>query len=471
MCTKNQPNIIFILIDDMGYKDLSCYESSFYETPHIDSIARDGMLFTDGYASCPVCSPSRASIMSGKYPATIGVTDWIDHSGTCHPSHGLLVDAPYIHYLPLEEISIASVLQKSHYQTWHVGKWHLGEEAYYPEKHGFDKNIGGCFWSHPLYGYFSPYHLPTLEDGPIGENLTDRLTDEAIHLIKNRDTTSPFFLNLCYYAVHTPIQAKEEDIKKYNDKRKEMGIDNAEEFIIGDYFPCDHKKDQRITRRIIQSNATYAGMIENLDRNIGRVLNTLKEMGIDDNTLVVFTSDNGGLATAETSPTCNAPLSEGKGWMYEGGVRVPLLIKWPNIITPNSICNEPVTSPDFYPTLLEVSNNPLMPHQHQDGVSLVPLMKGKKTLDRQAIYWHYPHYGNQGSTPGSSIRMGDYKLIEFFETGDCELYNLHEDIEENVNLIESLPEKATVMKTMLKDWRNSIDAKIPELFIEHTEVR
>jgi arylsulfatase A-like enzyme len=466
MSNKKQPNIIFILIDDMGYKDLSCYESSFYETPNIDSIAKDGMIFTDGYASCPVCSPSRASIMSGKYPARVGVTDWIDH-GNCHPTHGLLVDAPYIDHLPLEETSLASALKESGYQTWHVGKWHLGQESYYPEKHGFDKNIGGCFWGRPLHGYFSPYHIPTLEDGPVGENLTDRLTDEAINLIKTRDTDNPFFLNLCYYAVHTPIEAKDEDIKKYELKRKEMGIDNVQEFTMGDHFPCSHKKDQRITRRIIQSNAKYAGMIENLDSNIGRLLDSLKERDIEKDTLIVFTSDNGGLSTAESSPTCNLPLSEGKGWMYEGGVRVPLMIKWTDVIEPNSICNEPVISTDFYPTFLDISNHPLMPKQHVDGVSILALFEGKKKLDREAIFWHYPHYGNQGGTPGSSVRMGDYKLIEFFETGNCELYNLKEDIEEKVNLIQELPEKAGIMKEKLKAWRNEVEAKIPELYIHN----
>ncbi len=446
----------------MGYKDLSCYGSSFYETPHIDALASHGMLFTDAYASCPVCSPSRASIMSGKYPANVGVTDWIDHSGNCHPARGILVDAPYIDHLPLEEKSIATVLKENNYQTWHVGKWHLGKEAYYPERHGFDVNIGGCHFGHPNNGYFSPYDIPTLENGPEGENLTDRLTNETLHLIKNRDTTQPFFLNLCYYAVHTPIEAKEDDIHKYMNKGEKMGIANVPEFEIGNPFPCEHKKDKRITRRLLQSNATYAGMIENLDRNIGRLINLLTESGLEKNTLIVFTSDNGGLATAESSPTCNAPLSEGKGWMYEGGVRVPLLVKWPEVISPNSTCQVPVTSPDYYPTFLEACHLPLLPKQHEDGISLLPLFQGKETIDREAIYWHYPHYGNQGGTPGSSIRMGDYKLIEFFETGKCELYNLKKDIEENHDLSAILPENAASMKNMLWAWRKSIKAKIPQ---------
>ncbi|QUH30429.1 sulfatase [Vallitalea guaymasensis] len=464
MTTTSKPNIIFILIDDMGYKDLSCYESTFYETPFIDSLAHEGMLFTDGYASCPVCSPSRASIMSGKYPANIGVTDWIDHSKKCHPAHGILVDAPYIDHLPLEEISIAKALSNQSYQTWHVGKWHLGKESYYPEKHGFQVNIGGCHYGNPYNGYFSPYDIPTLENGPEGEYLTDRLTDETIKLIKNRDTSSPFYLNLCYYAVHTPIQAKENQIHKYEQKRIALGIDKEKELIVGEHFPCYHKRDEHVTRRIIQGDASYAAMIENLDWNVGRLLSTLKETGIDEDTLIIFTSDNGGLSTAEGSPTCNAPLNEGKGWMYEGGVRVPLLVRWPNVISPGTVCNEPVTSPDFYPTLLEASNSPLMPEQHQDGVSILPLLEGRDKIEREALYWHYPHYGNQGGTPGSSIRMGNYKLIEFFETGKCELYDLTKDVSEEHNLIDELPEKVSLLKDKLEKWRFKMEAKIPAAY-------
>lgn len=457
-----------ILIDDLGYRDLSCYGSEFYETPHIDAIAESGMLFTDGYAACPVCSPTRASIMSGKYPANVGVTDWIDHGNT-HPAHGLLVDAPYIKYLPLDEKSIATSLREQGYKTWHVGKWHLGQDAYYPEKHGFDINIGGCHYGHPYRGYFSPYGIPTLEDGAEGENLTDRLTNEAITLIKNSDNLDehPFFLNLCYYAVHTPIEAKEDDINKYIDKRKSMGIDSTPEFEVGEHFPCHHKKDMHVTRRVIQSNATYAAMIENLDRNIGRLIESIKEKGIEEDTLLVFTSDNGGLSTAESSPTCNAPLKEGKGWMYEGGTRVPLIIKWPGHVNKGTVCHEPITSPDFYPTFLEVAGCSLKAGQYEDGESLIPLLLSKRdTLVREAIFWHYPHYGNQGGTPGSSIRMGDYKLLEFYETGHIELFNLRKDIEEENNLAPQMTEKVELMRKRLDKWRKDIEAKIPQPYKE-----
>ena len=441
MANKN-PNIIFILIDDMGWKDISCYGSSFYETPNIDRLAAGGMRFTDAYAACPVCSPTRASIMSGKYPATLGATDWFDWAGTTHPSHGKLLEAPYVNHLSLEEKSVASALKDGGYNTWHLGKWHLGTREYYPNKHGFDVNIGGFAFGSPPKGYFSPYAIETLEDGPDGEYLTDRLTDEAIKLIENNDG-KPFFLNLWHYTVHIPIEAKEEDVRRFEEKAKAMGLDKIQAFEEGENFPCEHKKHMKVKRRLIQSDPVYAAMVYNLDWNIGRLLAALDKKGLTQDTLVIFTSDNGGLSTAEGSPTCNAPLSEGKGWMYEGGVREPLIFQWPGVIEPNSICNEPVTSTDFYPTLLEAAGLPLMPQQHTDGVSILPLLKGEATkLQRDAIYWHYPHYGNQGGTPGSSIRMGDYKLIEFFEDGRLELYDLKNDIEEEKNRAAEMPELA-----------------------------
>ncbi|MFA9398025.1 MAG: sulfatase [Clostridiaceae bacterium] len=461
MNTKKKPNIIFILIDDMGYKDLSCYGSTFYETPNIDKLAKEGMSFTDAYAACPVCSPTRASIMSGKYPATVGVTDWIG----AH-TKGKLIDAPYIHQLPLEEKSLAKALKEGGYNTYHIGKWHMGDKPYYPKNHGFDINIAGCEWGRPLFGYFSPYHIETLEDGPDGEFLTDRLTDEAINLIKS-DNEKPFFMNLCYYAVHGDIQAKDCDIKRFEKKAKDLGLDKIDPFVTGDYFPCEHKKDERIKRRIIQSDPVYAALIYCLDYNIGKLMDSLKESGKDKNTIIIFTSDNGGLATAEGSPTCNAPLSDGKGWMYEGGVREPLIIKWENVITPGSKCTETVTSPDFYPTLLEAANLPLIPEQHTDGVSFMPLLQGKNDFERGPIYWHYPHYGNQGGTPGSSIRMGDYKLIEFFEDKKIELYNLRLDIEENINLVDDMPDLAEHMQIKLSNWRNSVNAKIPKVNFDY----
>ncbi|WP_248930404.1 sulfatase [Paenibacillus hamazuiensis] len=453
--TERRPNIIFILIDDMGWKDLGCYGSSFYETPHLDRLAAEGMRFTEAYAACPVCSPTRASIMTGKYPATLGVTNWIGGH-----TKGRLIDAPYIDHLPSGEKTIAAALKEAGYRTWHVGKWHLGGRAYYPDKHGFDVNIGGCDWGMPKFGYFSPYGIETLAEGPEGEYLTDRLTDEAIRLIRQNDGT-PFFLNLWHYAVHIPIEVDAELTERFAAKARELGLDRETAVVPGEPFPCEHKKDLRVQRRIIQSDPAYAAMIYNLDQNIGRLLEALEETGALDDTVILFTSDNGGLSTAEGSPTSNLPLNEGKGWMYEGGVREPLIVRWPGVVAPGTVCEAPVTSPDFYPTLLDIAGLPHEPQQHADGCSLISLLKGEGAPERDAIYWHYPHYGNQGGTPGSSVRAGDYKLIEFFEDGRLELYDLKNDISEEHNLAARFPELAERLRAKLAAWRKSVEAKIP----------
>ncbi len=452
-----RPNIILILLDDLGWSDLSCYGSSFYETPHLDKLAREGMQFSDAYASCPVCSPTRASILTGKYPARLNLTNFIGGS-----AKGRLIDAPYIDHLPLEETSLASALKEGGYRTYHVGKWHLGAEPYWPEQHGFDVNIGGCGWGMPrgANGYFSPYGNPRLTDGPAGEYLTDRLTDEAITLIK-QPGDAPYFLYMSHYAVHIPIQVPEHYRNKYVEKAKRLGLDTLPTFAEGDLYPWENNKDKRINRRLLQSDPAYAGMIENLDDNIGRLLAAVEESGLADNTIVIFTSDNGGLATSEGSPTCNSPLAEGKGWMYEGGTREPLLVKWPGRIAPGSHCNVPVTSTDLYPTLLEAAALPPMPEQHCDGRSLLPLLTDTGTLDREAIFWHYPHYGNQGGTPGASVRSGDYKLIEFYEDQRLELYQLRDDISEANNLATSLPQVTARLKRLLDSWRIEVEALYP----------
>lgn len=451
-----QPNILFILIDDLGWRDLACYGSTFYETPVLDKLARDGMLFTNAYATCPVCSPTRASILSGKYPARVGVTQWIGGH-----AEGKLKDVPYLHYLPLEEKSLATALQEGGYQTWHVGKWHLGDEEFYPDQHGFDINIGGCHSGQPPNGYFSPYLIPTLKDGPPDEYLTDRLTDEAIALIRNRGD-KPFFMQLAHYAVHTPIQAPQKLVNKFRAKAQAMHLDKAQAIVPGEPFPCLHKSHLNVERRIIQSDPTYAAMIENLDTNIGRVLDTLEKEKIAGNTIVVFTSDNGGLSTTEGSPTCNFPLSEGKGWNYEGGTRVCQIVRWPGTVKPGSQCHENVQSCDFYPTFLEAAQLPLSPEQHCDGTSLIPLLQGNPSLDREAIFWHYPHYGNQGDTPAASILAGGWKLIQHFEDGRLELFNLTEDISEKHDRKETEPQRTKELLSRLRDWQKEIEAKIPE---------
>jgi len=467
--TVNQPNIVFILIDDMGWKDLSCTGSKFYETPHIDSLKERGMIFTQGYAACPVCSPTRASLMSGKYPVSTGVTDWIDHRRPADSPHGhaqgRLMDAPYLDHLPQEEASLASSLREGGYQTWHVGKWHIGREPWYPEHHGFDINIGGCHQGSPGWGgYFSPWSIDALKGAevPRGTYLTDYLTDRTLDLIRDRDRDKPFFLNLWYYSVHTPIQAKAAKIRKYRKKARRMGLNRIKAFEKGDNFPCKHKRWLHIKRRTVQSDPAYAAMIESLDENIGRLLEELEKQNLRDETLIIFTSDNGGLSTAEGSPTCNLPLAEGKGWMYEGGVREPLLVSWPGRIREGSLCGEPVNSPDFYPTLLEAAGLPLRPEQHRDGVSLMPLLTERGSPGSRPLFWHYPHYGNQGGTPGSSVLIHPWKLIEFFEDGRTELYNLKEDPGECQNLSEAEPDRTREMLNRLHEWQKETGARIPE---------
>ncbi len=453
-----KPNIIFILIDDMGWKDLGCYGSTFYETPNIDKLATEGMSFTNAYSTCPVCSPARASILTGKYPARIGLTNYIGGR-----SKGKLIDAPFIDHLPLSEKSIAKVLKENGYNTWHVGKWHLGEEQYYPAKHGFDVNIGGGHWGLSFKGYFNPWNIPTIDDNdaPEGTYLTDYLTDKGIELITSKNE-KPFFLNMWYYSVHIPIMAKPEKIEYFRKKKERLGLDKIYPFEDGDHFPTERKKDLVIRRRKLQSSANYAAMVHSVDENVGRILKAIEESRESENTIVFFTSDNGGLATAEGSPTSNSPLSEGKGWMYEGGVRDPLIVKWSGQIKENSTCEIPINFNDFYPTFLELAGIDLMPEQHQDGDSILPLLKGEKTMYDRSLFWHYPHYGNQGGTPGSSIRKGDYKLIEFFEDDHVELYNLRNDIEEKNEISRKFPEITENLKTLLRDWRLSIKAKIPQ---------
>jgi arylsulfatase A-like enzyme len=300
-----------------------------------------------------------------------------------------------------------------------------------------------------------------MEDGTDGEYLTDRLTDEAIRLIRTNGD-KPFYLNMCYYAVHVPIQAKQEHVQRFETKARDMGLDELDPFVEGEFFPCEHKKGKRVQRRTLQSDPAYAAMVYSVDENVGRLMATLEEEGLADNTVVIFTSDNGGLATAEGSPTCNAPLAEGKGWMYDGGTREPLIARWPGRVQPGTTCSVPVSSPDFYPTLLEMAGLDPIPEQHCDGVSLMPLLTQQDPLDREAIFWHYPHYGNQGGTPGCSVRAGDDKLIEFFEDGRLELYDMREDISEEHNLAEAKPDRTAELHEMLKKWRADVQARIPQ---------
>ena len=455
------PNILILYIDDMGWRDLACTGSSYYETPVIDEICREGISFSNSYAPSPVCSPSRASLLTGKYPARLGITDWIDDIGFSQPMKGKLIDAPTAMYIPESEKTLAHALKESGYQTWHVGKWHLGDSEHYPEKYGFDVNVGGNSWGAPMRGYFSPYGIDTLPEKAKDEYLTDRLTDEAIELVKNRDREKPFYLNLCHYAVHVPLDAKDKDVERFRKKAHDMGLDQLQSLVEGEDFPTSKTAGTRkIIRRIIQSEPTYAAMIWNLDWNVGRLMDILAQEDEYDNTVIIFTSDNGGLSTAEGSPTSNLPASEGKGWMYEGGTRVPLIMRYPHCINANIRCDVPVSSVDIYPTILDLIGQQQRPDQHIDGVSLVPLLQGDNIEDRP-LYWHYPHYGNQGGTPASSMLMGQWKLIQFFEDNKVELYNLSADFSERNNVTAKYPNKAKEMTKVLNQWIAEIEAKMP----------
>lgn len=451
---QTRPNIVLIVADDLGWRDLGCYGSTFYETPVLDALASEGMRFTDAYAASPVCSPTRASIMTGKYPARVGITQFIGGHAV-----GRLCDVPYFPFLPASEYTLARAFKDAGYRTWHVGKWHLGGRGSWPDHHGFDVNIGGCEWGRPMHGYWSPYHCPALSDGPDGEYLTDRLTDEAIALLEG-DDDAPFFLNFWPYAVHTPIEAPEPLVAKYRDKARTMGLDQVDPFETGEHFPFWQKRDLRVRRRRVQSDPAYAAMVENLDWNIGRLLRALEEPGKGRRTCVVFTSDNGGLSTAEGSPTCNAPLSEGKGWTYEGGVREPLIVRWPGVVPAGTVSDVPVTSPDLCPTLLEAAAISPSAEQCKDGQSFVPALRGEP-FERGPIFWYYPHYSNQGGTPAAAVRRGTWKLIRSYDGGTTELYELSDDIAEDNDLAAKEPGVARTLTSELEAWCAEVGAAAP----------
>jgi arylsulfatase A-like enzyme len=457
-----RPNIVFVLIDDLGARDLGAFGSSFYETPRLDALAAGGVRFDRAYASCPVCSPTRASIMTGKYPARVGITQWIGGE-----TRGRLLNVPYLDHLPKSEVSLATALREGGYQTWHVGKWHLGHEPYFPERHGFDVNVAGRHQGSPggPKGYWGPYSIPGFT-GPEGEYLTDRITDEAIGLIERRDRVRPFFLNLWHYAVHTPIQAPADLVEKYKAKAKRLGLDRIEPIVRGERMAMQYPPGQtprNVTRRMLQSDPTYAAMIENLDCNVGRLVDTLEREGLLGETMIVFTSDNGGLSTAEGAPTCNHPLAEGKGWTYEGGNRVCQFISWPGGIAGGRASDVPVISTDFYPTLLEAAGLALRPEQHCDGLSLLPILRGDATtLPREYIFWHYPHYSNQGGRPGAVIVSGRWKLVWHFEDDRLELFDLEADVSESRDVALEHPGRVAKMRRLLLDWQAEVGAKRPE---------
>lgn len=458
---EKKPNFIFLLVDDLGWTDLGCYGSKFYETPNIDKLASDGMRFTSAYAACPVCSPTRASIMTGKYPARLNLTDWIPGRQfyTGPQPCDKLIPKDFELEMKLEETTIAEALKEIGYKTFFAGKWHLGEDsAYWPEYQGFDINKGGWSRGWPQGGYFSPYENPRLTDGPEGEHLTDRLVSESIAFLESVKNKA-FFIYLSFYTVHTPLQGKEELIGKYTHKADSLGLDNQIQLITDKEWIKKAPPQGHFIERVLQGHPTYSSMIETLDNNIGRLMNKLEELELEKNTIIIFMSDNGGLVTAEGSPTSNLPLRAGKGWLYEGGIREPMIIKWPGKIKPGSINDVPVISNDFYPTILEMAGFDLLPEQHMDGVSLVPLLKDTDNLKKRPLFWHYPHYSNQGGKPGAAVRMGKYKLIDFFEDNRMELYDLENDIEELHDLSSQLPDKSRELLELLHTWQEQVDAR------------
>jgi arylsulfatase A len=445
--TGEKLNFVFILVDDLGWMDTGCYGSKFYETPNIDRLASQGMRFTDGYAACAVCSPTRAAVMTGRYPARLGVTDWIRSrfqggeipENKKNPTEYVagkdrkLLCPPNALWMELEEITIAEALKPAGYTSCHIGKWHLGADDWYPDRQGFDFNIGGCDFGQPP-SYFDPYSqkrqgsIPTLSPRREGEYLTDREADEAVKFIRSHKD-KPFFLYMAHYAVHTPIQGKEDVVAKY--KAKE---------------PTD------------QNNPTYAAMIQSVDDAVGKITSVIDELGIAEKTIVFFTSDNGGLLGI----TSNTPLRSGKGYPYEGGIREPLLVRWPKVINAGTISGEPVTSVDYLPTICEAAGVPLPRDRAIDGVSLLGHLKsnGADKLDREAIFWHFPHYRSK-IVPYSIVRASDWKLIKRYEGKTFELFNLKNDLSEENDLSEKMPEKVKELDAKLTDWLRATNAKLP----------
>ena len=443
-------NFVFILVDDLGQKDIGIEGSTFYETPHIDGLASSGMRFTNGYATCQVCSPSRASIMLGKTPARIGITDWIGaKTGSDWTRNDRLLPASNRESLPHNDTSLAEAMQQAGYKTFFAGKWHLGGAGSYPEDHGFDVNRGGHARGSPPGGFFSPYKNPKLTDGPTGESLTLRLAEETAHFIEAHQREK-FFAFLSFYAVHAPIQTTPELAAKYVHKAKQRGLTQSR-FVFYRTMPV----------RQVQDNPVYAGMMETLDDAVGIVLQKLDELGLTENTVVIFTSDNGGVASGDAFATSNLPLRGGKGRQWEGGIREPYYIRAPGITDPGSVSAVPVTGTDFYPTILELAGEPFRAEQHVDGVSLVPLLRGQ-TIAKRDLYWHYPHYGNQGGEPSAIIRSGNWKLIHYYEDGRNELYDITVDIGEQQNIIESYPDIAKTLSTKLDTWLTETGAAIPQ---------
>ncbi len=481
---QQKPNVIFFLVDDLGWRDLGCYGSQFYETPEIDQLAKEGMLFENAYSTCHVCSPSRASILTGKYPARTNLTEWL--GGRPEKDYETLHHGEKLTALPDSEQTLAETLHKHGYATANYGKAHLNKD---PTSYGFDEAITG--W---VRSYYHPFGAPYNKMLPAkkGDYYTDKLTDAAVDFIE-RNKDQPFFVHLEHFSVHDPIQGRKDLVEKYKKKLATMPLQEGPDYILepnpdgpatsGENLKALEENDNgrlHQNERVWwvkqkQDNVEFAGMVGATDESLGRIRAKLKELGLEKNTIVIFASDNGGMSASngylginhprETLnarfASSNLPLRGAKGWNYEGGVRVPLIVHWPGEIQPDSTSQAIVTGTDYYPTLLEMLNLPALPDQHVDGRSFVPALKGED-YDRGPIYWHFPHYSNHGyQSPGGAIRYGRYKLLEYYENGTVQLFDLENDIGEQNDLAKSQPEISRKLKQMLHDWRDDVDAKMP----------
>lgn len=445
---SSTPNVVVFLVDDLGYMDVGANNpATFYETPNINKLAASGMRFTDGYAANPVCSPTRFSLMTGKYPTRYDATNFF--SGK---RGGMFAPAPMNDRMATEEVTIAELLKSRGYATFFAGKWHLGpSKEFYPQNQGFDANIGGYHRGGPYTGkkYFAPFENPEIaEESPDGDHLPDRLARETAKFI-DAHKDGPFLAYLSFYSVHTPLIGRPDLVKKYQAKAAAIEGDQFanEEQIFGD-------KPRKV--RVLQKHAVYAAMVEAMDQAVGKVLEQIDASGITDNTIVIFTSDNGGLSTSEGSPTSNLPLRGGKGWVYEGGIREPWIIRYPGVTRAGRVSEHPICSIDLYPTVAAAAGVNV---EHPiDGIDITPLLRGQ-TLNDRSLFWHYPHYSNQGGIPSGAIREGDWKLLERYEDGRVHLYNLRDDIGEQVDLANEMPTRVSEMRSRLHAWYKTVDAK------------
>ena len=447
LIAKKETNFVFFLVDDMGMMDLGTYGSTFHETPNIDNLAKTGLKFNYGYAACPVCSPTRASIMTGRHPVRVDITDWIP--GSSNNKKNKLLHPQDRDNLALKEVTIAEELKSHGYQTFFAGKWHLGNQGHWPTDQGFDINIGGHHRGSPPGGYYSPWNNPVLKSKKKDEYLTERLTEESTRFLEKRDADKPFLLYLSYYNIHTPIQPYRKHIDHY--QKKAEGFSGT--------TPTEQEHSGQTRMR--QDNPALASMVSAVDDSVGTLLAKLDELGLSDDTVVIFFSDNGGLSTKpKMGPGSNSPLRAGKGWLYEGGIREPTIIRAPGVTQAGSVSNQPIVSMDFFPTMLELAGLPLRPKLHADGRSLMPELKGKKGKTRP-LFWHYPHYHGSTWKPGASIRDGDWKLIKFYDHEKVELYNLKEDRSEANDLAKQNSKIAKDLEYKLVTWQKRMNAKLP----------